>query len=35
MCTLIYITIWGVIFIKEKQFVSDANKIFKENKNSN
>ena len=29
---LIYVVIWIVIFIREKQFVNNANEIFKENK---
>lgn len=32
MCIIIYVLIWIVIQVREKQFVNDANKIFMENK---
>ena len=32
MSLLIYIIIWVIIYLREKQFLNDANEIFKENK---
>lgn len=31
MCTVIYITIWVVVLFRERQFISNANKIFEKN----
>lgn len=35
LCTIIYASVRGIIYLREKQFINDANKIFMENKNSN
>ncbi len=32
MAVIIYVLIWGVIIFREKQFLNEANEIFKENK---
>lgn len=32
MAIIIYVLIWGIILFREKQFLSHANEIFKENK---
>ena len=35
LCTIIYVSVRLIIHLREKQFVTSANKIFMENKNSN